>query len=376
MIRPHNHLALLALCSLAMSCSGGDSSSNEKPLTARSGAVIDTATAVSDITGLAAATFKIPSGVNKIGVTAITDAFISTHSVANDAGTLYVDDAAAELTTDSTFADSFVSSVNIPSRDVDPALTGSTLTVQNFVGGLGSDATLTGLSGHTVQYSLLEKSDPDLSSGALQINIAYVGSTASDPAIRAAIARAIPVFKSIYGQAGITLTVTEGDFAGADILPDPSAGDALYGTISTSFPAPAVNICVGQDLPTPGLLGQSSAIPGSPLPSVKSCVGVSALNAAGADGNFSDEDVRVLGETLAHEVGHYMGLFHPVEDGFDQYDDLSDTPQCFSEPNCNAVLGGNNMYYTPILDAAGNLAPQQTLSPQQRAVLNRYAAVD
>lgn len=369
------HLSLATACTLLLSCSGGDSNNSGQQITARSGTVVDTATALSDSSGVAEATFSLAPGVNKLAITATTDAFVATSAVVNDLGTYYVDGSGSEITTNSTFASSYVSAVNVPSRDFDPPLAGTSLTVQNLIGGISGDS-LVGLAGRTVSYSVLEKVDPDLSSGALQVNIAYIGSTAGDPAIRDAIQRAIPVFRSIYGQAGITLNVVEGEFGGPDILPDPDAGDALYGSISSAFPAPAVNICIGQDLPTPGLLGESSGIPGSPLPSVKSCVGVSAINGAGADGSFSEEDVRVLGETLAHEVGHYMGLFHPVEDGFDQYDDLTDTPVCYSEPSCDASLGTNNMYYTPIYDGSGNLAAQPDLTAQQRAVLNRYAAVD
>ena len=364
------------VAALTVSCSGGGSSeSGTAGFESKSATTVTSTVGVTDDTGTSVGTFAIPAGTNKLALTATTDGIISTDYVTTDSGaTLLAYDG--EFVTLSTFYDLFVTAVNLPSRDFDAPLSGSNISMQtSVINTFGAGAA--GVPGKTISYSMLAKSDPDLNSGTLQVNVAFVGGTASDPAVRAAMVQAEEIFRNIYGgQAGIAVNITESEFGGPAVIPDPGTGDALFGAISSALPAPAVNVCVGYDLTTSGLLGMSGGIPGAPLPTVKSCVGVSAINSAGADGVFSAEDVRVLGETLAHEIGHYVGLFHPVEGDFASFDPLTDTPQCSGEANCDAALGTNNMYYSPILAGDGTLLAQGSFTPQQRGVMNRYAAVD
>jgi hypothetical protein len=65
---------------------------------------------------------------------------------------------------------------------------------------------------------------------------------------------------------------------------------------------------------------------------------------AGGDGTFSDGDIALYGEVLAHEVGHFVGLCHPVERGYDYWDALDDTPECRSVSSCESILGMNLMF--------------------------------
>ena len=370
-----------AAAALCLGCGGGGGggsgeSSHSSARGADSTTVLTSVDVVSDGNGVASASFELPSGTNKAALTASTDAFIGTDLVVSDTGAVYAN-YEGEITTLSTSIDTFVSTVNAPSRDFDPPLSAGTLSMQTTVAS-GSDeaGNIAVAAGRPVNFSVLGKADPDLSSGAVTVNIVFIGPAAQD-GVKAAMQQAIGVFSGIYaGEAGIEPVISQFDFGGPGVLPDPSTGDALYLAISAAVPAPGVNVCVGLDLSTSDLLGLSSGIPGPPLPTVKSCVGVSAINAAGGDGAYSEEDIRVLGETLAHEIGHYMGLFHPVEGDFASFDPLTDTPLCSGAGNCDAVLGSNNMYYSPIAGAGGALIPQSQFTPQQRGVLNRYAAVD
>ena len=89
---------------------------------------------------------------------------------------------------------------------------------------------------------------------------------------------------------------------------------------------------------------------------------------------------EALGRVLAHELGHYLGLFHLVErDGF-LNEALADTPACPGErdtdgngltPEECAGVGGDNLMF-PLL--AERLAAP-ALSPSQRAVLRRTASL-
>jgi hypothetical protein len=83
-------------------------------------------------------------------------------------------------------------------------------------------------------------------------------------------------------------------------------------------------------------------------------------------------DTRALGRTLAHELGHALGLFHTTEVDGSACDPLPDTPVC-RDRNGNglldarecAAMGGDNLMF-PTSDATDAL-----LTPDQIAVLQR-----
>ena len=70
------------------------------------------------------------------------------------------------------------------------------------------------------------------------------------------------------------------------------------------------------------ILGIAGGIPGPPAIQGTVHSGV-ALTMMG----FRDQPV-VLGQTMAHEGGHYLGLFHTSESGGTSHDPLPDTAQC------------------------------------------------
>ena len=80
-----------------------------------------------------------------------------------------------------------------------------------------------------------------------------------------------------------------------------------------------------------------------------------------------------MGETMAHEVGHYTGLYHPVESNYRAWDALDDTPECTRRRDCEDALGDNLMFPYSICDATSCLVTDQ-LSADQEGVLQRYVA--
>lgn len=75
-------------------------------------------------------------------------------------------------------------------------------------------------------------------------------------------------------------------------------------------------------------------------------------------------DAQSFGRTLAHEIAHYLGLFHTSESDGSVLDDLEDTPECRPDPDRNDCKGrgdDNLMYWAK---TSGTV-----LSEQQRAVL-------
>lgn len=128
-----------------------------------------------------------------------------------------------------------------------------------------------------------------------------------------------------------------------------------------------------------GTLGGAAGIPG-PI-GVHGTAGsgvVLAVNAHLKDGNVLD--TQMLGETIAHELGHQLGLAHTTESGGEQHDFLADTPECdashdadgdgeVSAEECADVDGNHMMFWT------SGTTPQTQVSPIQTFVLNSSAAV-
>jgi len=202
-----------------------------------------------------------------------------------------------------------------------------------------------------------------------------VGAIPQLPANKAAVQAAIGVARTILQGAGIAATFNEFDFAGGDVVTNPYFGSELYLNISAAVPSPAVNVCIAADFDITGLLGISGGLPGSPLPGARSCVGISVLNNAGVGGVYGAPELNLLGETLAHETGHYLGLFHPVETDWVTLDPLPDTAACAGQADCVSKIQNNLMFPLPILDGLGNYVTQNQLTPQQAGVMNRHSAV-
>jgi hypothetical protein len=109
-----------------------------------------------------------------------------------------------------------------------------------------------------------------------------------------------------------------------------------------------------------GVIGISMGIPGTAGLHGTAASGV-AFTSEYLYGN--EEDQQITAVVMAHEIGHYLGLFHTTEISGGATDPLNDTPDCLaaSFPNGCPDLGNLMFPYA----FPGN----QTLSPQQGRVL-------
>ncbi len=92
-------------------------------------------------------------------------------------------------------------------------------------------------------------------------------------------------------------------------------------------------------------------------------------------------DTAWLGETIAHELGHFVGLGHTTEARGDAHDALGDTPECdathdadddgFVDADECAADGGDNLMFWGGSDAMD----QHALSPSQRRVFAASPAI-
>lgn len=330
-----------------------------------------------DSSGIAYNNFTVPDGVNKLSITAESPGFALRYlQIQGDSGHNYLHPNGQTVSLSGDFS-AHVQSASVPSRRQDPQLiSGETISTLAAISGGGS--------GHKVLFTVNTQSDSSLESGILNVNVFRVGPLAQNDEAKNAISEAIYVMRDILvSNAKTDINLRLQDIDGPNILPSPFNGSDLYLNASNSGLTPAVNIFIGADIEdgNEGILGVASMIPGSPNPTLLNSVAISITTGAGPDGFFSSEDKRLLGETLAHESGHYLGLFHPIEasDGpISISDPLPDTNSCATFQEClnNESLVRNLMFPTPVSFTDGSLIPQNVLTQDQSAVINRHLAVN
>ncbi len=134
-----------------------------------------------------------------------------------------------------------------------------------------------------------------------------------------------------------------------------------------------MNVFFVADFPdAPLTLGFAAGIPG-PIGihgTVGSGVVIGVDSHRDGGGNIN---IDTLGETMAHEVGHQLGLFHTTESEGTDHDFLPDTPECtpandsngdgtLTAEECQALDGAYMMFWTEGI-------PQQQISPVQSDVI-------
>ena len=201
------------------------------------------------------------------------------------------------------------------------------------------------------------------------------------------IAPALSVMSTIFSINDITLNVK-------DTI---TISDSQYATVSSSFidattsslvsqgSEDTVNLFFVEDQPSSetAILGVSAGIPGT-MSIASSWNGV--INYLSAHATGSSLNSQVLGETVAHEMGHWLGLFHTTEAAGSSFDPLSDTAQCpisldgdsdgkvYAE-ECEGYGADNLMFWTTwstSSQAAGKT--QEKLSTEQQYIL-KYSPI-
>lgn len=133
----------------------------------------------------------------------------------------------------------------------------------------------------------------------------------------------------------------------------------------------AVNLFFVKDIDPRGATGELEAEAGG-IPGPLGMHGTSGSGIAIATDMMAGNPEQ-LGRTLAHELGHYLGLFHTSEADGTVLDPLSDTPECRAErdlagdglsiDDCEGAGADNLMFWAK--------TSGRVLTEQQRAVLRR-----
>jgi len=225
-------------------------------------------------------------------------------------------------------------------------------------------------------FDALLKPDDDRSSGDLNIDLVFVDGLEDNDDLRTAVDEAVEVWRELYANIGIDIDVEEYAF-GEGALEPPAFGDGeVYEDVAGATRYRAVNVLIAPSIATyDDIYGIAGDIPGPLVPTTRSGVLISYAKSAGADGVFEPLERRLLAETMAHEVGHYLGLFHPVETTWDNWDALDDTDECTSENACIGALKSNLMFPFPVCTGL-SCTPQEDVTGEQAEVVHRYVGVE
>ena len=225
----------------------------------------------------------------------------------------------------------------------------------------------------SVSVKAVFKMGPATSEGTVDVNIhctTAAGITAAtaptDPRMIAMLAG----WRAIYAQVGIAL----GQIRFFDMAPDLKVLESVQGEnndfgqackAAANAPGGALNVILVEEISVGGILGGFGTIlgisGGIPGPAhlhglERACL---AINTTAPDGVTEE----ILGMLVAHEAGHYLGLYHSTENalgaliGF-QHDPISDTPE--NDPNnimFNNPLDGQDHYLSTMQGAVMRSTP-------------------
>lgn len=333
----------------------------------------ESAAIVSGAGGITRLVVPVLEGETNLLVTATADAPIRLNSITDPDGEEHLSYTQWELSdnalTDAVFADAKDVSINWPIRIQDAPLSPGDWTLT-----FGVRPKLKTAHNRSVQFHAQFNSDENLDSGTIRIALGYGGDLGTVTEVTQAVDAATEIWANIWQDYGLAFELRPIEVALEAQLPYPEKDPALE-SVAATVGVDEVLLLIGDQIGGEGdLLGIAGATPGPLLATPRAAVMVSWLEGAGPDAVFSDSEVQLLGETLAHEFGHYMGLYHPVESDYDAWDALEDTIDCSAQDECERILKNNLMFPYPVCEAGDESAcvEQTLLSEQQRAVLHRY----
>jgi hypothetical protein len=229
--------------------------------------------------------------------------------------------------------------------------------------------------GANVEVTVQKRTDSSVKEGSIKALVVYAKGMSNNNTVVNGVEAAVDYWDEIWTNKGLSLSVRYETNNNIDPdLPFPGYGDSSPIVQAASMTdGEEIVVIIGESIDGNqyGYLGVSGNIPGTLVTTGRSATVVSWLANAGRDGTFDDEDIRLFGETLAHEVGHYLGLFHPVEDGWGYWDALDDTAKCSSRNDCEDALGSNLMFPYPVCSFSSCVS-QNELTDDQQGVTQRY----
>lgn len=208
----------------------------------------------------------------------------------------------------------------------------------------------------TAEVIILRRRGTQPVSGSVDVNFFVLDGSGLE---RAGLEQAAALFAQVFAEAHIRVgTMTLITVTGAeDLLSVP--GSASAGSLLRQVPPlsnlasnpVACNIFFVRELTddegNAGLYGISLGIPAAlTIPGTISSGVVINVSAHETAGGF---DSRELGQTITHETGHSLGLYHTSERDASDHDTISDTPECVGAEPLSAdgcPDGANFMFWS------------------------------
>lgn len=260
---------------------------------------------------------------------------------------------------------------NWPVREEDGPITPGTWT---FTFGVLDDDT-NWAAGGDLDVTVQRKRDTDLEEGVVHVRIVYAEGVGDDPYVVGGVEAAVEGWREIWQDVGLELVERYDNLDLDPILDDPAPDNEVILEADEGSDPRELTVVIGERVANSNwTYGVAGGIPGPLVHSGRSAVILGWLSFAGIDGELDADDVGVFADTLAHETGHFMGLFHPVETSFDAYDALGDTEECTRQSACERDLGPNLMYPYSLCDASG-CDEQNDVTNDQWGVVQRYVGV-
>jgi hypothetical protein len=245
----------------------------------------------------------------------------------------------------------------------------------------------------TASVKALIKHGPNtLTTGSVNLNFFFVGLSnlnASTAPSDSNFQQIVSTVKQIWGNAGVNVdsaNIKYIDITGSDAttyrdLQEPDLGKLMMLSNNTAAQTNALNVffvhtITGGSLDGYIILGESAGIPGVPL------LGTSGSGMAVTTSDFPS-GLFDIADTIAHEGGHWLGLFHTTESAGTSFDPLPDTgecPQSQFDSNGDKIMqpgecinghgAENEMFWTSV-----NSITHTGMTPNQSFVLLRNPAV-
>ncbi|NCG18079.1 MAG: hypothetical protein GWP91_03585, partial [Rhodobacterales bacterium] len=259
------------------------------------------------------------------------------------------------------FGDTRTTALNWPVRDVDGPLQQGEWRAVYAV----NDREGYYIDNADLDIAVVKKSDPDVSSAVVRVQISYADGVDQNADVVAAIEEAVERWRVVWGAQSLVLEEHYRSTTLDPFLDWTYRGDPSVENVADQKNDGDLHLVVGELIRSEmGTYGISAGIPGTIVPSENTFVNISWLVHAGGNGTFDPDEISLMGETMAHEVGHYAGLYHPVEWGYYWWDFIDDTVECSNANQCESQLGTNLMFPYSICDQNGCL-PTEDITPGQ-----------